>query len=151
RLSFLGGRKKDQQGEKHRLETVNGENGVIPEEEQTPASATPGKENRRSFFRSQQQQQQQHNTSSDGAKTAVNGVDASPGGYAASNPGHANDWATDPVMGNSSESYSAGGLGEKQGMRVVESQVQAGHAPHHQHHHSSSFGVGSVRKRLSIL
>ncbi|KXX77822.1 Dedicator of cytokinesis protein 1 [Madurella mycetomatis] len=150
RLSFLGGRKKDQQGEKHKLETVNGENGVIPEEEQTPVSATPGKENRRSFFRSQQQQQQQQqNTGSDGAKTATNGVDASPGGYAASNPGHANEWVTDPVMGSSSNAYSASGLSEKQGMRIVENQVQAGHAPHH--HHSSSFGVGSVRKRLSIL
>lgn len=157
RLSFLGGRKKDhqqqQQGEKHKSDMTNGENGVIHEEEPTPAaSAATGNENRRSFFRSQQQRQ---HASLDSARVAsTNGVDAySPVHGGNPNAANLHDWAAaDTAMtGAGSDMYSTTSAGEKQGMRIVESQVQAGQQHQHQHHHSGLMGVGSVRKRLSML
>ncbi|KAL2024335.1 hypothetical protein VTK56DRAFT_8817 [Thermocarpiscus australiensis] len=177
RLSFLGGgRKKDHQLAKHdQSAQVNGERVPMHGEEDSLArkSSTSGRNgaaaaaaNRRSLFRSQPQPQQTNGVDGHGRTgSASASASTSTGGYgygygygyaygvsggAGAGTGTRNgstEWVGDASRG---EAFGAEKLDLKEGQ----------HHPHqhqhqHQHQHSASSlmgsGVGSVRKRLSML
>lgn len=175
RLSFLGGRKKD-----HTPKEVNGDNHAIPEEAEpisSNKSNTSAKDgattNRRSFFRTLPQVTTTV-TADAGTASAraghggvqqvqTNGTDS--GNTSATDAG---GWGTEisGSRGGSSEvlasmSPAMGSFSEKDGhqARVYETRVNnnghhQGHAspqPHGGHSSIMGHGVGSVRKRLSIL
>ncbi|KAK4235683.1 hypothetical protein C8A03DRAFT_36454 [Achaetomium macrosporum] len=154
RLSFLGGRKKDHA----QKQEVNGDHApaAIPEEEPIKTNNPPSTKdgavptNRRSFFRALPP----INTATADAGTAssragggalhqakTNGTADSQTSGNSSNPNR--EWLTDVSAGNSSVAIS-----EKEGHqpRVYETQVHPG-----QGHSIMGHGVGSVRKRLSLL
>ncbi|KAK3304666.1 uncharacterized protein B0T15DRAFT_250356 [Chaetomium strumarium] len=160
RLSFLGGRKKDQA----QKQEVNGDHtpATIPEEEPAKVNGTPSTakdggtgiaNHRRSFFRTLPP----INTATADAGTASsraggigplhqakrNGTAGSQTSGNSSNPNR--EWVTDVSAGNSSVVIS-----EKEGHqpRVYETQVLS---PGQGSHSIVGHGVGSVRKRLSLL
>jgi hypothetical protein len=159
RLSFLGGRKKDQA----QKQEVNGDHApaTIPEEEDPKTNSNPPTtkdgagttNNRRSFFRTLPPL----NTGTADAGTAssraggtgplhqakTNGTADSQTSGNSSNSNR--EWVTDVSAGNSSVVVS-----EKEGHqpRVYETQVLS---PGQGGHSIMGHGVGSVRKRLSLL
>lgn len=142
RLSFLGGRKKDQKSEQGRSAPhTNGDgpgNHHAHEDESgsTGRSRSLSKENvnRRSFFRTHSSPE---NTR---PNTQVNGADMSLGGSGRMETSGM-DWVTD--SGGPRESSGVSGMPDKE--RVLSDQSSGGGGP------GGMLNVGSVRKRLSLL
>ncbi len=160
RLSFLGGRKKDQK-------EVNSDHQPIHEEEPATPTSKPNPShpkdsgsfgNRRSFFR----------TVPSTPETGTASPRAGHNGYPPLHPLQTNgiapsangEWPTDASGGSGSETYAsmspavvASGGSEKDGYqpRVYETHVLAGQGQAPPPGQSIAGHVGSVRKRLSIL